>query len=97
MPPRWGLEKLHAGVFPGLTPIPGAHAPGYMMPPHFGGSKTDPTASGIGMTGLAAQAQQFTGLTSPSQKPARPTASPANRINAENRCDRRVWTAQPRR
>jgi hypothetical protein len=38
-----------------------AHAPGFTIPPHFGGYETNTCVNGTGTIGLAVQAHLFTG------------------------------------
>jgi hypothetical protein len=65
---RLAARGWHNAVSPPLglrevahTRIPGAHAPGITIPPHFEGSETNTSVNGTGMIGLAVQAQLFTG------------------------------------
>jgi hypothetical protein len=60
--PRWGLAKLHTRRFLG------AHAPGFTIPPHFGGYKTNTSVNGTRMIGLAVQAQPFISPDTPHQR-----------------------------
>jgi hypothetical protein len=76
-PQRGDMERLaargwHNAVSPPLglrevacTQIPGAHAPGFTIPPHFGGSETNTSVYGTGMIRLAVQAQLFNAPGSP--------------------------------
>jgi hypothetical protein len=80
-PQRGDFERLaargwHNAVSPPLglrevahTQIPGAHAPGFTIPPHSGGSETNTSVNGTGMIGLAVQAQLFTGPAAPQPSP----------------------------
>jgi hypothetical protein len=72
-PQRGDMERLaargwHNSVSPPLglgeaarTQIPGAHAPGFTIPPPSGGSETNPSVNGTGMIRLAVQTQLFAG------------------------------------
>ena len=75
---RLAARGWHNAVSPPLglrevadTQIPGAHAPGFTIPPHFGGYETNASVNGTGMIYLAVQAQLFTGPASPSRTRAR--------------------------
>src|SRR5580693_7332093 len=71
---RLAARGWHNAVSPPLglrevarTQIPGAHAPGFTIPPHFGGYETNASVNGTGMIHLAVQAQLFAGPASPSR------------------------------
>jgi hypothetical protein len=60
---RLAARGWHNAVSPPLglrevarTQFPGAHAPGFTIPPHFGGYKTNTSVNGTGMIRLVVQA-----------------------------------------
>ena len=75
-PPLGLREVAHAQ-------IPGAHAPGFTISPHFGGSETNTSVNGTGMILLAVQAQLFTGPASPSRKSHSVSVSNASKASSE--------------
>jgi hypothetical protein len=61
------------------TQIPGAHAPGFTIPPQFWGSETNTSVNRTGMIRLAVQAQLFTG---PDSRCPPPLSLASSRLDA---------------